>query len=71
MRAQRLIGVPASIWGRGHKPTATSKYNLLSSIVKAYKYIMLFGGILINVQRENTNVTKVGWILYNKMYGTK
>ena len=60
MRARRLIEVPES----------TSKYNLLNRIVKAYKYIMLFGGILINVQRENTNVTKVGWILYNKMYGT-
>ena len=65
-----MIEVPASIWGRGHKPPVTSKYNLLNSIVKAYKYIMLFGGILINVQRKNTNITKVGWTLYIKMYGT-
>lgn len=64
-----MIKVPASIWGRNHKPPVSSKYSLLNSIVKAYKYIMLFGGILINVQRKNTNITKVGWMLYIKMYG--
>ena len=62
MRARRLIEVPESTWVRVHKPSAISKYNLLNTIVKAYKYIMLFGGILINVQRKNANITKVGWM---------